>query len=96
MTAVENRLMMILMRLTLLDSAKSGPPRSSGATQLDSKSGQDKKITSMPSLDTPRTRGERGKDSKPPYSESSPRLCMSIPPGVGIANCAVELGRKDS
>jgi hypothetical protein len=69
MTAAENRLMMILMRLTLLDSANSGPSRSSGATQLDSKSEQDKKIASKPSLDTPRTRGERANDSKPSQSK---------------------------
>jgi hypothetical protein len=57
MTAVENKLMMILMRLALSDSASSGLSRPSGLTRQNSQCEQDTKTVSMPSSDKPHSRG---------------------------------------
>jgi hypothetical protein len=65
MTAVENKLMMILMRFALSDSASSGLSRPSATARQNSQREQDTKIVSMPSLDAPQTRRERANDSKP-------------------------------
>jgi hypothetical protein len=53
MTALENKLMMILMRLALLDSASSGLSCPSGTTRQDSQWEQNAKIAIMSSSDIP-------------------------------------------
>jgi hypothetical protein len=64
MTAVENKLMMILMRMALLDSASSGLPRPPGTTRQDSQDEQNTKIASMSQPDIPRTRRGKANDAK--------------------------------
>jgi hypothetical protein len=65
MTAVENKLMMILMRLALLDSASSELSRRSSTTRQDSQCDQGSKIKSPSLSDMPQTRGEKVNDTKP-------------------------------
>jgi len=62
MTAVENKLMMILMRLALLDAASPDLSRLYGTTRQDSQCEQDTKIPSTSSSDIPRTHREKAKD----------------------------------
>ena len=64
MTAVENKLMIILMRLALLDAVSAELASPSGTTRINSQREQDTKIACMPSSGTPRTRGERVNDGK--------------------------------
>jgi hypothetical protein len=65
MTKVESKLMMILMRLALLDSASSELSRRSGTTRHDSQCDQGSKIASPLMSDMPQTRGEKVNDTKP-------------------------------
>jgi len=62
MTAVENKLMMILMRLALLDPASPDLSCLYGTTRQDSQCEQDTKIPSTPSSDIPRAHREKAKD----------------------------------
>ena len=65
MTAVENKLMMILMRLTLRDSASSVLSGPSGTAQQRSQCEQHTKIAGTSSPDASHTLGERANDRKP-------------------------------
>jgi hypothetical protein len=64
MTAVENKLMMILMRLTLLDSESSVLSDPSGTAQQHSQCEQHTKIAGTPSPDASHTLGEGANDRK--------------------------------
>jgi|ERR1700730_9781511 len=60
MTEVENKLMMILMRLALLDSASSEPSRPSVRTRQEAT-----EIATMSVSDTPPTHGPKANHTKP-------------------------------
>ncbi len=64
MTAAENRLMMVLMRLALLDLASSGLSGPYGATRQDSPVEKSIKKARMSSSDILFTRGDRANDPK--------------------------------
>jgi hypothetical protein len=65
MTTVENKFMMILMRLTLLDSASSLLSGPSGTAQQHGQCEQHTKIAGTPSPDASHTLRERANDRKP-------------------------------
>jgi hypothetical protein len=65
MTAVENKLMMILMRLALLDSASYGRSHPPGTTLRNSQCEQETKVGNSSSSDIPRAGGGRANDRKP-------------------------------
>ena len=64
MTATENRLMMVLMRLALLDLASSGLSSPSGATRQDSLAEENSKKGRMSSSEILFTRGDKANDTK--------------------------------
>lgn len=64
MTATENRLMMVLMRLALLDLASSGLSSPSGATRQDSPVEKNFKKGRMSSSEILFTRGDKANDTK--------------------------------
>lgn len=65
MTAIENKLMMILTRLRLLDSESSVLSGPSGTAQQHSQFEQHTKIAGTTSLDASHTLGEGANDGKP-------------------------------
>jgi hypothetical protein len=64
MTATENRLMMVLMRLALLDLASSGLSSPYRATRQDSPVEKNIKKGRMSSSETLFTRGDKANDTK--------------------------------
>jgi len=64
MTATENRLMMVLMRLALLDLASSGLSSPYGAASQDSPVEKNIKKGRMSSAEVLFTRGDKANDTK--------------------------------
>jgi hypothetical protein len=64
MTATENRLMMVLMRLALSDLASSGLSSPYGATRQDSSVEKNIKKDRMSSSEILFTRGDKANDTK--------------------------------